>query len=93
LIENEFWGLYNMVCDGETSRLDVAKEMLRILNMDNDIKIHEVSSDYFKKEYFAKRPSSERLLNKKLNLRNLNIMRDWRVALKEYMKEYYSNYL
>lgn len=93
LIEKEYWGLYNMVCDGKTSRLEVAKELLCILNLDNDIRINEVSSDYFKKEYFAERPSSERLLNKKLNLRDLNIMRDWKVALREYVKDYYSNYL
>lgn len=93
LIEKEYWGLYNMVCDGKTSRLEVAKELLSILNLDNDIAINEVSSDYFKKEYFAERPPSERLLNKKLNLRGLNIMRDWKVALREYIKDYYSSYL
>jgi dTDP-4-dehydrorhamnose reductase len=93
LIKKEYWGLYNMVCDGETSRLDVAKELLNILNLDNEIKINVVSSDYFKKEYFVERPLSERLLNRKLNLRGLNIMRDWRIALKEYIKNYYSNYL
>ena len=93
LIEKEYWGLYNMVCDGETSRLEVAKELLSILNFNNDIKTNEVSSDYFKKEYFAERPPSERLLNRKLNLRGLNIMRNWKVALREYIKDYYSNYL
>ena len=93
LIEKGYWGLYNMVCDGETSRFEVAKELLSILNLDNEININEVSSDYFKEEYFAKRPSSERLLNKKLNLRGLNIMRDWKVALREYIKDYYSDYL
>ena len=93
LIEKEYWGLYNMVCDGETSRFEVAKELLSILNLDKKIKINEVSSDYFKEEYFAERPPSERLLNRKLNLRGLNIMRDWKVALREYVKDYYSNYL
>jgi dTDP-4-dehydrorhamnose reductase len=93
LIEKEYWGLYNMVCEGETSRLEVAKELLSILNLDNEIKINEVSSDYFKKEYFAERPPSERLLNRKLNLRELNIMRNWKVALREYLKDYYSSYL
>jgi dTDP-4-dehydrorhamnose reductase len=93
LIEKEYWGLYNMVCDGETSRFEVAKELLSILNLDNKIKINEVSSDYFKKEYFAERPPSERLLNRKLNLRGLNLMRNWKKALKEYIEDYYSNYL
>lgn len=28
----------------------------------------------------------ENNMNRKLNLRNLNIMRDWKVALKEYLE-------
>lgn len=93
LLESELWGLYNMVCGGMTSRLEVAKELLSILNLEDKIKIKAVSSDFFKKEYFAERPPSERLINKKLELRGLNIMRDWRVALNEYLQEYYENYL
>jgi len=93
LLEKEYWGLYNMVCGGETSRLEVAKEMTRLLGLDNQVQIHPVSSDYFKNEYFADRPPCERLTNKKLNIRNLNIMRDWRVALKEYLENYYEGYL
>jgi len=93
LLESEFWGLYNMVCSGMTSRLEVAKELLSILNLEDKIKIKAVSSDFFKKEYFAERPPSERLINKKLELRGLNIMRDWRVTLNEYLQEYYKNYL
>jgi dTDP-4-dehydrorhamnose reductase len=93
LLESELWGLYNMVCEGVTSRLEVAKELLLILNLEKEIKIEEVSSDFFQKEYFAVRPPSERLINKKLQLRGLNIMRDWRVALKEYLRNYYGSYL
>lgn len=93
LLEKEYWGLYNMVCDGETSRLEVAKKLLEILKLDSEIKIKEVSSGYFKEEYFAVRPASERLVNKKLNLRKLNIMRDWKIALEEYLNNYYSEYL
>jgi len=93
LLESELWGLYNMVCEGETSRLDVAKELLHILNLEKKIKIEEVSSDFFQEEYFAVRPPSERLINKKLELRGLNMMRDWRVALKKYLQTYYENYL
>ena len=93
LLEKELWGDYNMVCEGVTSRLEVAREMISILNLTNKIKIIEVSSDYFKKEYFAKRPPSERLVNSKLNLRGLNVMRSWKVALKDYLEGYYSDYL
>ncbi len=93
LIENEFWGLYNMVCSGVTSRLEVLHELLNILNLKDHIIINEVNSDFFSKEYFALRPKSERLMNKKLDLRKLNIMREWRIALGEYIKDYYSQYL
>ena len=93
LIEKELWGLYNCVCGGETSRLEVAEELLKVLNKEDEVKITSVSSDYFKDIYFAERPPSERLVTKKLNLRNVNKMRDWRVALKEYIDNYYQNYL
>lgn len=93
LLEAQYWGLYNMVCEGVTNRLEVARELISILGLDKKIKINEVSSDYFKKEYFAARPDSERLINKKLSLRGLNNMRDWKVALKEYLDNYYPDYL
>ena len=82
-----------MVCEGETSRLEVAKEILSILNLKNEIKLTAVSSDYFKDIYFAERPPSERLINRKLNLRKINLMRNWKDALKEYLENYYKGYL
>jgi dTDP-4-dehydrorhamnose reductase len=93
LLEKEYWGLYNMVCDGVTSRLEVAKELLVILGLEKQIKVTEVSSEFFRKEYFAERPPSERLINRKLNLRELNTMRSWQIALREYIENYYQNYL
>ncbi|WP_321416291.1 NAD(P)-dependent oxidoreductase [uncultured Desulfobacter sp.] len=93
LLKKEYWGLYNMVCGGQTSRLEVAKTLIDLLNFNDKIKITEVSSDFFKKEYYAVRPPSERLINKKLELRGLNVMRDWRISLKEYLAEYYNTYL
>ena len=93
LLENEVWGLYNMVCGGQTSRLEVTEELLRILGLQTTITLNVVTSDYFKKEYFAERPPCERLINRKLDIRNLNLMRDWKVALKEYIDNYYQNYL
>jgi dTDP-4-dehydrorhamnose reductase len=93
LLENEFWGLYNMVCGGVTGRLEVAKELIEILGLSEKIKITAVDSKYWEREYFADRPPSERLINKKLDLRGLNVMRDWRVCLREYMGDYYHGYL
>jgi dTDP-4-dehydrorhamnose reductase len=93
LIEKEYWGLYNMVCGGQTSRYEVAEELIQILGLENEVKLTAVHSDYFKDIYFADRPPSERLVNRKLNIRDLNIMRDWRIALKEYIENYYKGYL
>jgi len=93
LIAKEYWGLYNCVCGGQTSRLEVAQELLTILGKEEEVKINTVSSDYFKDTYFAERPASERLVTKKLDLRGVNQMRDWQIALKEYVENYYTGYL
>lgn len=91
LLENEYWGLYNMVCSGLTCRLEVAQELIKLLGLTENVKIQEVSSEYFSKEYFAERPPCERLLNRKLTLRNLNIMRNWKDALRDYIVSYFSD--
>lgn len=93
LINKEYWGLYNCVCGGQTSRLEVAQELLNVLGKEDEVKINVVTSEYFKDVYFAERPASERLVTKKLDLRGVNKMRDWRTALKEYIDIYYQNYL
>jgi dTDP-4-dehydrorhamnose reductase len=91
MLKTNYYGVYNLVCDDDCSRYDVACEMLRILKLDKKIKINIVSSDYFKKEYFAPRPNSEKLICNKLRLRDEYIMRDWRISLKEYLQSSYSN--
>ncbi len=93
LIQKEYWGLYNMVCGGITGRFEVAQELVKMLNLSDDVKVTAVNSDYFKDTYFAARPPSERLLDKKLDLRGVNIMRDWKVCLQEYLENYYKGYL
>jgi dTDP-4-dehydrorhamnose reductase len=93
LLEAEYWGLYNMVCGGQTGRYEVAEELLKLLKLADTIKLTAVSSDYFKDVYFAKRPPSERLINRKLSIRNMNMMRNWREALREYISGYYQGYL
>ena len=82
-----------MVCNGVTERIEVARELIKILNIQKNIKITPVPSDFFAKEYFASRPNSERLITKKLQLRKCNIMRDWHECLREYIQTYYKNYL
>ena len=93
LLQKEMWGLYNMVCGGVTGRFEVAAELVRILGLEDKVKVTAVDSDYWKEIYFAARPPSERLVDKKLDLRGMNIMRDWRVCLEEYVGTYYQGYL
>jgi dTDP-4-dehydrorhamnose reductase len=93
LLQNEYWGLYNVVCEGVTSRLEVAREIIRIVGMESSVRIIEVGSEHFRQEYFAERPASERLINRRLELRNLNVMRHWKVGLNEYLEHYYKDYL
>ena len=93
IIEKEIWGLYNLVCQGVTGRYEVAEKILSILNLQDKIQLNKVDSSFFQEEYFAPRPDSERLINKKLELRGFNEMRNWDACLEEYLKNYYSDYL
>lgn len=88
-IENELpYGLYNMVSKGEASRYDTAVAINEHLNL--GLTVHKVDSSYYKEEYFAPRPYSEKLINKALNDLDRNYMRDWKVCLHEYLNEYFS---
>lgn len=93
LLERRLWGLYNMVCGGVTGRIEVANELLEVLGLTDSVTVIPVSSEFFSKEYFAPRPTSERLTTKKLDLRRLNHMRDWRICLREYIQKDYINFL
>lgn len=89
MLQTEFYGLYNMVCGGETGRFEVAEELVRVLGLEDHITVSPVASDYFAKDYFAPRPPCERLVNYKLDLRGMNKMRDWKLSLREYIEDYY----
>lgn len=93
VIHTQFTGLYNLVCEGETSRLEVLRELLRVVGKEKSVTVVPVASSFFEEEYFAKRPASERLINTKLNARNLSLMRPWAEALGEYIEEYYGDFL
>ena len=93
LIQSGRYGLYNMVCGGQTSRLEVAKELVSILGLDSEVSVLPVNSSHFSDLYYAPRPPNERLVNFKLNLVNLNVMRDWKICLKEYIDSRYKDFL
>jgi dTDP-4-dehydrorhamnose reductase len=88
VLESDLYGLYNQVCGGSGSRYDVATAMIEELGLQQKVEISRVSSDHFARDYFAPRPASEKLVNLKLDARGLNVMRDWRVCLSEYLKRF-----
>lgn len=92
VVDIGLYGLYNQVCNGSASRYDVAKKLVELLKLENEIEVEKVDSDYFKEEYFAPRPPSEKLLNTKLNKRSINFMRDWEECLQDYVKEFHADY-
>jgi dTDP-4-dehydrorhamnose reductase len=92
LLEGKY-GLFNMVGRGEASRLDIARELIRLIGLAEKVDVVPVPSEFFSREYFAWRPKSERLINYKLDLLGLNKMRDWPAALSEYLNDYYKDHL
>lgn len=93
LLDSKCWGLYNMVCQDMTSRLEVAQALVDDLGLTQAVTVSPVSSDYFASTYFAPRPDCERLLNRKLALRGLDTMRPWRDALSDYLGRDYAGFL
>lgn len=90
LLDTQYWGVYNLACDGLTSRVEVARAILEHLGLTQTVSIAEVPSSHFSDVYFAVRPPSECLVNAKLNLRQLNTMRHWKSALQAYLEEAYT---
>ncbi|HET7029289.1 MAG TPA: sugar nucleotide-binding protein, partial [Candidatus Limnocylindrales bacterium] len=77
-------GRYHMACLGEGSRFDVAREIVDFFGR-TDVEVVPVTSDAFLDKYPAPRPRSEMMRNYMLELRDMNRMRDWRVALRDYL--------
>ena len=88
IVQTELYVLYNMVCEGSCSRYDVALEFIRLLGLEKEIDIKIVDSDFFKNEYFAPRPYSEKLLNLKLSSRGINFMKNWKECLEDYAEHF-----
>jgi dTDP-4-dehydrorhamnose reductase len=92
VIKTKHYGVYNQVCGGATDRYAVACEFVKLLGLSRKVQVKKTSSDRFKKDYFAPRPCSERLINSKLNKLGINYMRHWKDALKEYSTEFKDHY-
>lgn len=81
------YGLYNMVSQGEASRYETAVAINEYLKL--GLQVNKVGSDFYKDEYFAPRPYSEKLINQSLNKLGRNYMRNWKVCLHEYLDKFF----
>lgn len=88
IITEGAYGTYHLTCKGRATRYDVASHILNTLGR-SDVKLEAVRSDYFKDKYFAPRPRSEEMRNYILDLKSMNHMPDWSIALDEYLKTYF----
>jgi dTDP-4-dehydrorhamnose reductase len=90
LLDSKEYGTYHMVCEGDGTRYDVAKEILDICGRE-DIKLEKVDSSYFEETYFAPRPRSEIMINANLSKIGINLMRPWKQALYDYLVRGFPN--
>ncbi|MBX4212065.1 sugar nucleotide-binding protein, partial [Candidatus Pacearchaeota archaeon] len=88
VIDKGKYGIYHASCEGGGSRFDVAKAILEINGLESNISLNKVDSTHFKKDYYAPRPRSEKLINSNLKSLGINLSRDWRVCLEEYMNKF-----
>ena len=83
LAKYPYYGTYHAVCQGMTSWYDYAKEIFRIAG--KNIKVIPISSSEFHSK--SDRPCFSALDNYMLTLQGLNKMPEWKIALKQYLKE------
>jgi len=88
LLDHELYGVYHGACEGGGSRYDVAVEMVRHFGLQNKVSVREVDSSFFKENYFAIRPRSEKLINTELKRVAPHLTRDWKICLAEYLDRF-----
>jgi dTDP-4-dehydrorhamnose reductase len=82
-IESGLFGKYHCVNRGSATRFEVAEAILEAAGIVN-CELMPVSSDEF--DLPAPRPANESMRNYNFELLGLDMMRDWRSALEEYIK-------
>jgi len=83
LVDMKKYGLYHMVNEGVTTRLEIAREVKKLKNY--ECEIIPVSSAYFPLP--APRSDSEALENYKLKLSGMHLMPYWKESLQKYLRE------
>ena len=90
MLDTDAYGTYHMVCRGHGTRYDVAKEIVEICGLEDEVEVKAVDSSFFQTQFWGKRPDSEMLACRGLERLGIYKMRDWRVALSEYLHKEYS---
>jgi len=91
LLDTEAYGTYHMTCRGHGTRFDVAKEIVKICGLEGEVEVKPVDSSFFETQFWGRRPDCEMLACKGLESLGIYKMRDWRVALNEYLHKEYSS--
>ncbi len=86
LIETNYYGLYHCTNKGWCTRFDVACKIVDFLGC-SDVKVQPVTSACFPLP--AQRSRSEMSRNYKLELLGIDSVRNWDVALEEYIEKYW----
>lgn len=81
LLETDAYGIYHGTNHGECSWYEFAKEIFHLRGI--DIKVNEVTSAEYVRR--AKRPAYSVLDNYNLRLIGLDVFRNWKEALKDYL--------
>jgi len=90
LLDTEAYGTYHMVNKGSGTRYDVAREIVRICGYAETVEVERVPSSHFEKQFWVRRPDCEMLANTRLEKLGINLMRNWQVALEEYLRRDYA---
>lgn len=88
LLDNEQYGIYHGACEGGGNRHDVALSLVDFLGLGKEVTAREVDSSFFKENYFAVRPRSEKLTNVELKKVGPHLTREWKECLQEYLVKF-----
>lgn len=83
MIDTKKYGIYHATNEGYCSWCEFAKEIMKLAKL--DCKVEAVTSDQYPTK--AKRPKNSRMSKDKLEENGFERLRDWKIALEEYIKE------
>lgn len=83
MIETDKYGVYHATNDGYCTWYEFAKEIFKLAGI--DIKVNPISTQQYPTK--ARRPMNSKMSKDKLIDNNFKVLRNWKEALKEYIKE------